>query len=555
MRSIKIFSDKGSDKMTEITADNEMRVVMIPAKSREEIQRIRKLKVAAYCRVSTDEEEQETSYEAQIGYYTEKIKNNPEWTLAGIFADEGISGTQAKKRPEFLKMIKLCRQRKIDLILTKSLSRFARNTVDCLNYIRELKLLGIPVIFEKEGINTLATESEMLTTIMSCFAQAESESISKNVSWGIRQSFKNGNVPIRYGSLLGYRKGSDGKPEIIPEEADTVKLIYRGYLDGMSLAQIQSELTARGIPTKRGDTNWQLSTIKSILRNEKYTGDALLQKTFITDCISKKSRKNNGELPMYLVKNHHEPIISRTDFNRVQEEMARRSAKRKIADKLSKTEQGKYSAKYALSELLICGECGAHYRRVTWTAKGFKEIKWRCISRIQYGKKKCHNSPTIDEKALHQAIVSAINEFANVKDDVAKVLRESIAEVLDPNLNGSVLAAQQRIDELARNIDELIGLATIPESAESAMIAIERFSKEMKSLREFIENEKAKTATVESSSEQLNAVLDRLEQEDFELTKYDDIAVRQLVEKVTVNDKVTITVTFKGGFEIRKGLM
>ena len=318
MRSIKIFSDKGSDKMIEITADNEMRVVMIPAKSREEIQRIRKLKVAAYCRVSTDEEEQETSYEAQIGYYTEKIKNNPEWALAGIFADEGITGTQAKKRPEFLKMIKLCRQRKIDLILTKSLSRFARNTVDSLNYIRELKLLSIPVIFEKEGINTLATESEMLTTIMSCFAQAESESISKNVSWGIRQSFKNGNVPMRYGSLLGYQKGADGKPEIVPEEAETVKLIYRSYLDGMSLAQIQSELTERGVLTKRGETSWQTSTIKSILRNEKYTGDALLQKTFITDCITKKSRKNNGELPMYLVKNHHETIISRTDFNRVQ---------------------------------------------------------------------------------------------------------------------------------------------------------------------------------------------------------------------------------------------
>ena len=160
----------------------EQSVVVIPAKNREEIGRITKLKVAAYCRVSTDEEEQETSYEAQIGYYTEKIRNNSEWTLAGIFADEGISGTQAKKRPEFLKMIKLCRQHKIDLILTKSLSRFARNTVDSLNYIRELKLLGIPVIFEKEGINTLATESEMLTTIMSCFAQAESESISKNVS-------------------------------------------------------------------------------------------------------------------------------------------------------------------------------------------------------------------------------------------------------------------------------------------------------------------------------------------------------------------------------------
>ena len=202
---------------------------------------------------------------------------------------------------------------------------------------------------------------------------------------------------------------------------------------------------------------------------------------------------------MYLVKNHHEPIISRADFNRVQEEMARRSAKRTIADKLTKTEQGKYSAKYALSELLICGECGSHYRRVTWTAKGFKEIKWRCVSRIQYGKKKCHSSPTIDEYALHRAIVSAINEFCEVKDDVAKALRESIIEAIDPNQNGSVHAAQQRIDEL-------------------------------------------------------DAILGRLETEDFTLIEYDDVAVRQLIEKITVESKDTITVTFKGGFEVRKEL-
>ena len=531
----------------------EQTIVMIPAKSREEIQRTKRLKVAAYCRVSTDEEEQETSYEAQISYYTEKIKNNANWTLAGIFADEGISGTQAKKRPEFLRMIKLCRQRKIDLILTKSLSRFARNTVDSLNYIRELKSLNIAVYFEKENINTLTAESEMLTTIMSCFAQAESESISKNVAWGIRQSFKNGKVPIQYSKLLGYKKGEDGFPEIIPEEADIVREIFRSYLDGMSLRQIADSLNDRYVKTKHKQTTWQPEIVKSILVNEKYTGDALLQKTFITDCITKKSRKNNGELPMYLVKNHHEPIISRADFNRVQEEMARRSAKRQIADKLTKTEQGKYSAKYALSEILVCGECGAHYRRVTWTAKGFKEIKWRCISRIQYGKKKCH-SPTVNEQELHKAIVSAINEFCNVKDDVAKILRESITEVLDLNQNGSVQAAQQRIDELAHNIDELIKLATVPETAESAMSDIEKFSGEMKNLREFIENEKAKQTTVQRNSEQLNAVLERLEKEDFELAEYDDTAVRQLVEQITVECKNRITIRFKSGFEIQKSM-
>ncbi len=541
--------------MMQALAQGKMRVVVIPAKSCEENKQAAKcLRVAAYCRVSTDDEEQKTSYEAQIGYYTEKINSNPEWQMAGIFADEGISGTQAQKRPEFLKMIRLCRQRKIDVILTKSLSRFARNTVDSLGYIRELRALGIAVISEKENINTLTAESEMLITIMSCFAQAESESISKNVSWGVRQSFKNGNVPMQYARLLGYRKGHDGNAEIIPEEAEVVKEIYRCYLDGMSMNLIADRLNEKGLTTKGGSSPYRKMVVQRILTNEKYTGDALLQKTYVTDCITKKMRKNNGELPMYLVKNHHEPIISRSDFNRVQEEMARRSAKRTIADKLTKTGQGKYSAKYALSELLICGECGEHYRRVTWTAKGFKEVKWRCVSRIQYGKKKCHSSPTVDEQALHRAIVSAINEFCEVKDDVAKALRESITEVLDPNQNGSIQAAQQRIDELARNMDELIMLATVPETAENAMSDIAKFSEEMKMLREFIETEKAKQTEVQHGSNELSNVLQSLEKEDFALTEYDDIVTRQLIEQITVDTKNTITVRFKGGFEMRANL-
>ena len=541
--------------MMQALAQGKMRVVVIPAKSCEENKQAAKcLRVAAYCRVSTDDEEQKTSYEAQIGYYTEKINSNPEWQMAGIFADEGISGTQAQKRPEFLKMIRLCRQRKIDVILTKSLSRFARNTVDSLGYIRELRALGIAVISEKENINTLTAESEMLITIMSCFAQAESESISKNVSWGVRQSFKNGNVPMQYARLLGYRKGHDGNAEIIPEEAEVVKEIYRCYLDGMSMNLIADRLNEKGLTTKGGSSPYRKMVVQRILTNEKYTGDALLQKTYVTDCITKKMRKNNGELPMYLVKNHHEPIISRSDFNRVQEEMARRSSKRTIADKLTKTGQGKYSAKYALSELLICGECGEHYRRVTWTAKGFKEVKWRCVSRIQYGKKKCHSSPTVDEQALHRANVSAINEFCEVKDDVAKALRESITEVLDPNQNGSIQAAQQRIDELARNMDELIMLATVPETAENAMSDIAKFSEEMKILREFIETEKAKQTEVQHGSNELSNVLQSLEKEDFALTEYDDIVTRQLIEQITVDTKNTITVRFKGGFEMRANL-
>ncbi len=282
-----------------------------------------------------------------------------------------------------------------------------------------------------------------------------------------------------------------------------------------------------------------------------YTGDALLQKTYVLDCISKKRCINNGELPKYLVKNHHEPIISHTEFDRVQTEMARRKSKRKIAEKLTKTENGKYSAKFALSELLVCGECGTPYRRVTWTAKGFKEIKWRCINRLQYGKKYCHNSPTISEEKLHTAIVEAINKFCEVQSDVSETLRESLTEVLDPNLNGSVKAAQERIDELGRNIDELIKLAAAGDT-EKSMADIQKFSNEMTALREFIESEKAKQSASKNNSEQLKAAFDRLEKEDFRLTEYDDIAVRQLIEYIKVIDKNTLLICFKGGLEVRK---
>ena len=341
--------------------------------------------MAAYCRVSTEQEEQQNSYQVQIAYYTDLINRKKEWTLAGIFADEGISGTQAKKRPEFLKMIRLCKKQKIDIVITKSISRFARNTVDCLEYVRQLKDLGIGVIFEKENINTMTMTSEFMIALYGSFAQAESESISKNVSWGKQKAYAEGKVAFQYSKLLGYQKGADGKPEIVPDEAETVHLIYELFLDGLSFTRIKNALESKGKLTAMGNQIWSESNIKSILKNEKYVGDVLLQKTFTVDCITKKVVKNNGERPMYLVTNHHAPIIDRDTFNRVQQELARRSSKRKVSDKTT-TEQGKYSSKYALSELLICGNCGTLYRRCTWTAGGKKQIVWRCISRLDHGK-------------------------------------------------------------------------------------------------------------------------------------------------------------------------
>ena len=381
--------------------------------------------MAAYCRVSTEQEEQQNSYQVQIAYYTDLINRKKEWTLAGIFADEGISGTQAKKRPEFLKMIRLCKKQKIDIVITKSISRFARNTVDCLEYVRQLKDLGIGVIFEKENINTMTMTSEFMIALYGSFAQAESESISKNVSWGKQKAYAEGKVAFQYSKLLGYQKGADGKPEIVPDEAETVHLIYELFLDGLSFTRIKNALESKGKLTAMGNQIWSESNIKSILKNEKYVGDVLLQKTFTVDCITKKVVKNNGERPMYLVTNHHAPIIDRDTFNRVQQELARRSSKRKVSDKTT-TEQGKYSSKYALSELLICGNCGTLYRRCTWTAGGKKQIVWRCISRLDHGKKYCSESPTIHEDKLHRAILKAVNEYLGCGDEIAKILKANI---------------------------------------------------------------------------------------------------------------------------------
>ena len=326
-------------------------------------------------------------------YYTQKIGENPDWELTGIFADRGISGTSLKKRTEFNKMIAACKRGRVDLILTKSLSRFARNTVDCLEVVRMLRANGIGVIFEKENINTLTECSEFLITLFSGFAQAESESISKNVVWGIQKSREAGKVPFQYTKLLGYRRGADGKPEIDPEEAEVVKHIYRRYLDGCSLAQIKKELEADGIPTASGIRGWTYQVIRNILSNERYIGDALLQKTYTTDCISKTVRKTQGDRPMVYVEKNHPAIISKAMFYQVREEMTRRSSKRKVMQKTGKTEQGKYSAKYALSELLVCGECGTPYKRCTWARNGKKRIVWRCISRPEFGTKYCHTSP------------------------------------------------------------------------------------------------------------------------------------------------------------------
>lgn len=511
---------------------------------------IRPKRVAAYCRVSTDKEQQEHSFDTQVQMYTDMIMMKPNWQMAGIYADEGITGTIAKKRPDFMRMIEDCRKGKIDMIITKSVSRFSRNNLDCLLYVRELKDRGIPIIFEKEGINTMQVSSELLITLFSGLSQAESESISMNIKMGKRQSLKNGNVPFCYKSFLGYRKGADGKPEIDEDQAVIIRRIFADYLTGMSLQGIANALTAEGILTPRGKTTWTGSGILSILTNEKYKGDALLQKTYIANCITKKSKRNNGELPMYYVENNHPAIIQREVFDRVQEEVSRRNSKRKTKQVGTKTELGRYSSKYALSEILFCGDCGTPYRRCTWLNRGKKKIVWRCISRLDYGTKYCKASPSIKETVLHTAIAEAIAQKAQMEDaDIDRVRRhielyQSRKDVL------AVLAKQERLRELQSKIEYLTSMDS--EEAENGDFdtKLEQLFTEMYAIQDELDAEGAAKSKPEQTTASINEMATVIQGMRNHPVEYDDQAVRQLIECIKVISADTIHIYFKDGTKI-----
>ena len=342
-----------------------------------------KKRVAAYARVSTDTEEQLSSYEAQVDHYTRHIQANDEWEFVKIYTDEGISATSTAKRDGFKQMVQDALDGKIDLIITKSVSRFARNTVDSLTTVRQLKEKGVEVYFEKENIYTLDSKGELLITIMSSLAQEESRSISENVTWGQRKRFADGKVSMPYKQFLGYDKGEDGNPVINEEEAGIVKLIYQLFLEGKTPAGICRYLDKQGILTPSGKKKWSQTTVNSILSNEKYKGDALLQKRFTVDFLMKTMKVNEGEVPQYYVENSHEAIIDPTDWDLVQAEIARR-----------KTLGRAYSGNSVFSSRLVCGDCGACYRKRTERDK----VVWRCATRIEKGKEACSHSQTLDEE-------------------------------------------------------------------------------------------------------------------------------------------------------------
>lgn len=504
------------------------------------------LNVCAYARVSTDDEDQLNSFEAQKEYYTEKIQSNPKWRFAGIYPDKGLTGTSLDKRDEFNKMMRMCKRGKIDMILCKSVSRWARNTVDGLNTVRELKSRGIAVYFEKENINTLKETSEFLITLFAGFAQAESESLSANVKWGKQKSMKDGNVIFQYEWLLGYAEGEDGQPVIVPEEAKTVERIFREYLSGRSLKQIQEGLVADGLPAASGISAWSRQAIRNILANEKYCGDALLQKTYRVDCISKKVRKNNGELPMYLVRNSHPAIVSREMFHHVQEEMTRRASKRITDLKTGRTRQGKFSCKYAMTERLVCGECGSPYRRCTWRQRdGSYKIVWRCTRRLE-SKGSCAESPTIEEGALHDALLRAINHVLErrnaIEADVAQSLAQAIARQEGADDIVDLESQLTKLDEDFRKALQTVNLTV--EDAEAQNREFKRIATEKEKVHEKLKALRLEQEIMAHGGARVDALFDTIAARASGLSEYEDNLAACIIQHVVVLTKDLVRIKF-----------
>ena len=493
-----------------------------------------KLRVAAYCRVSTDSDEQATSYEAQVEHYTEFIKKNSEWEFAGIFADDGISGTNTKKREDFNRMIEECMNGSIDMIITKSISRFARNTLDCLKFIRQLKGKNIPVYFEKENINTMDAKGEVLLTIMASLAQQESQSLSQNVKLGIQYRYQQGHVQVNHNRFLGYTKDENGQLIIEEEEAKVVKRIYREYLEGASLQEIGKGLEADGILTGAGKKKWRPETVQKILRNEKYIGDALLQKTYTVDFLNKKRVKNTGIMPQYYVEGSHEPIIPRDIYMRVQEEMLRRANLHSGQERKKRV----YSSKYALSSIVYCSKCGEIYRRIQWNAHGKRYVVWRCCTRVENGPDAC-DADSIKEEELQKAVVQAINKALGKRDSVKDALAANVETALTEADGISIDEIDARLEELQK---ELLKVANSRGNYDSITDEICR-------LREVKQSAMVDSAEREGLKLRIDEMRQFLDEQTENITEYDEQLTRRLIEKITVYED-HFTVEFKSGTSV-----
>lgn len=525
-----------------------------PAKHETEDLTVSLKRVAAYCRVSTKSDDQINSYENQKQKYTDMILGHAGWELAGIYADKGISGTSTKNRVEFNRLMRHCRMGKVDLIVVKSVSRFARNTLDTLNYTRKLRNLGIDVYFEEQNIHSIDPASDFMISLHGSLAQSESESLSANVKWGKAQSAKRGKVFMNTKNLLGYTKDEDGNIKIVPEEAETVRFIYKEYLLGMSCHKIRQELERRNMLSPGGKSKWSYTTVVSILKNVKYKGDVLTNLTYTVDPISKKHKVNRGEVGQYYIKNHHPAIIDEDTFNRVQQEIRRRNDIEKKTDIGCLTEHGRYDSRYALTELLFCGHCGCHYKRCMWRnkEKGYRPV-WRCAKRIKYGTRYCNDSPVLEESDLHEAILSAIKMNASEISESLDTLKEIVSSGLEENKAARrILELDQEIREIKDETTEMLKALTDLESDFDE----ESFSDLRQRLLALEDERKALLVSGETfvsgkRLDEISEVLDLLLHQPLE---FDNALIRQLISRIDVIDKDTIEITFVSGKTVTKDI-
>lgn len=521
-----------------------MKVTVIPAKKdlaatvAQGAER-KRLRVAAYARVSTNLEEQLTSYEAQVDHYTRYIQSKEEWEFVKVYTDEGISATNTKKREGFKSMVADALAGKIDLIITKSISRFARNTVDTLTTVRKLKEKGIEVFFEKENIRTLDGKGELLITIMSSLAQEESRSISENVTWGQRKRFADGKVALPYGRFLGYKKGANCLPEIIPEEASVVRLIYRLFLYGKTPSAIASYLTAEGIPTPAGKKKWGSKTIESILTNEKYKGDALLQKRFTVDFLTKKQKVNEGEVPQYYVANSHPAIIEPEIFDLVHYELKKRK------------KDGRWtSCTYPFSGKIICGECGGIYGSKVWHSNTRnRTLVWQCNEK--HRGQHCR-TPHLTDADIQRAFLAAFNRVLGSRAEIMEAYREVMAALTDT----ADLDAEQ--EQLQNENEVVMGLIrkAIEDNAQKAMDQQE-YEKKYAALCERYESARKRLEEIEALRLERNAkrtkislFLNTLDSQQELITEFDEELWYSTVECVTVYEDMQMVFTFRNGKEI-----
>lgn len=497
-----------------------------------------KRRVAGYARVSTDHDDQITSYEAQVDYYTHYIKGRDDWEFVGIYTDEGISATNTRHREGFKQMVKDALDGKIDLIITKSVSRFARNTVDSLTTVRKLKDKGIEIYFEKENIWTLDAKGELLITIMSSLAQEESRSISENVTWGHRKRFADGKVSVGFSHFLGYDRGPDGNLVVNREQAKTVKLIYRLFLDGYTFHSITKELMARGLETPTGKKKWYQGTVKSILTNEKYKGDALLQKRFTVNFLTKETKANEGEVPQYYVENNHEAIISPQVFDWVQEEIKRRREGR-----------SRYSGVSIFSSKIKCGQCGGWYGTKVWhSTDKYRRTIYRCNDKF---KSHC-KTPHLTEGEIKDVFVQTVNKLIGNKEEILSnitLLKQRLTDTA--SLEKERDALELDLNMLADQVQQLI--------AENARVAQdqEEYGKKYNELVSRYEETKKRYDQVCAAlkrrivrSRQLESFIKDLQEQEL-IKTFDERLWCSLVDFATVYSKDDIRVTFKDGTEIR----